>query len=180
MTKIAAVYWSCAVFWLLKHLNMPPVASAQEKVANSYAKPAQNATNMGRQSQQRVLNQDKTEFKLLAHTSHRRPGKGGQLTLQDTVVFQADQDCIICKAKKIKQLLPTYTISKRAYPLCSLNTKTDGHGTLTEQSITSLVGNKRYKALTAPTWPEEQFGESNNSKVAVSRFLKPEQQQWQQ
>ena len=136
---------------------MPPVGTATTCPPNPYRNAAQNAENMGRQSQHRVSNQHKRKFKLCNNKKSSKPRAGDQLTLEGTVAFQSERDCKICKAKVIKKFLPTYTIPKRAHhDLCILNTKTHGLGALTEQSINSLADNKRHKALTAPIRPEER------------------------
>ena len=138
---------------------MSAATTARPRVSNPYAKPAQNAaqnpTNMGRQSQQRVANQHKRKFKL-AQPSPRRRRKGDQLTLDNKVAFQPEKDCKICKAREIQKFFPSYSIPKRAHhPLCNLNTKTRGLGDLTPQTLATLEDNKRYKALTAPIQPAE-------------------------
>jgi len=152
---------------------MAPVATATTCVVNPYAKRAQNAANMGRQSQQRVSNQHKRKFKQAQRHSSRRPQKGDQLTLDNQVAFNSERDCNICRAKSIQKFMSSHPIPKRAHNvLCTLNKATRGLGELTEQSVASLADNKRYKAVTAPILPKERFSGFNNSKVAVSTFFK--------
>jgi len=149
---------------------MAPAATATTCVVNPCAKRAQNAANMGRQSQQRASNQHKRAFKL--SSNNKKGHKGDQLTLEGTVAFQADRDCQICKAKSIERFLPSCSVPMRAHHvLCSLNSTTRGLGEITEQSINSLADNERCKTLTAPVRPEERFGGFNNNKVAASTFF---------
>ena len=155
-----------------KCFKMPPASTATTCVPNPYKRTAQNAANMGRQSQQRVSNQHKRKHKLCSNNNKKKGRQGDQLTLEGTVAFQSERDCIICKAKKIREYLHSCTIPKRAHHvLCPLNTKTHGLGQLTEQSINSIADNKRYKSLTAPIRPEERFSSVNNTREAAATFF---------
>jgi len=88
---------------LLQHLNMSTAAAVTGKVVNPYQKSAQNAVDMGRQSQQRVSNQHKQKFKLCSNNSNnKKRKKGDQLTLDNRVAFQPEHDCKVCKAKETK------------------------------------------------------------------------------
>ena len=149
-------------------------AAARESVVNPYAKPAQNAANVGRQSQQRVSNQTKRKFKL-ASNNNRKKKKGDQLTLQGGVAFQPERDCIVCRAKTIKKLyLAEHKVPKRPHHvLCSLNTKTRGFGELTEALLASLADNKRCKALTAPIQPGERCSGKHATKAVGDLFFAP-------
>ena len=157
------------------YLNMPPAATATRDVVNPYAKPAQNAADMGRQSQHRVSNQHKRKYKLAQAT--RKPKAGDQLTLDNKVAFAPEQDCKICKARHIRKfILPTYTIPKRAHhPNCSLNKTTHGLGELTVQSIANMEDNKRFKALTAPIRPEERFSGKHATSANAAAFFQPKE-----
>jgi len=153
---------------------MSPAAAATARMANPYAKPAQNAVNMGRQSQQRVSNQHKRKYKLCSN-NNRKKKKGDQLTLQGDVASNPERDCIICRAKSIKKLyLPNYRIPKRSHhELCPSNTTTRGLGELTEASLASLADNKRCKALTAPIQPGERYSGKHATKAVAEFFFAP-------
>ena len=145
-------------------------AAATPRVVNPYAKPAQNAVNMGRQSQQRVSNQTKQQYKKAKASPKKR--KGDQLTLDNQVAFQSERDCIICKAKEIKKFLPSYTIPKRAHNvLCILNKKTLGKGELSKQSLEALEDNKRYKTITSRIRPEERYSGKHITKAAGATYV---------
>jgi len=62
-------------------------------VSNPYGKPAQNAANMGWQSQQRISNQNKRKYKLCNNNNNNsKRKKGDQLTLLGDVAFEAKKD----------------------------------------------------------------------------------------
>ena len=154
---------------------MPPAATATRNVANPHAKAAQNAADMGRQSQHRVSNQHKRKCKLAQPT--RKPEPGDQLALDNRVAFAPERDCKVCKARHIRKfILPTCTIPKRAHhPNCSLNKTTHGLGNLTVQSIANMEDNKRFKALTAPIRPEERFSGKHATSANAAAFFQPKE-----
>ena len=78
---------------------MPRPAAATTRVANPYAKVAQNVApnaNMGRQSQHCVSNQTKRKFK---QASQSRQRAGDQLTLDNQVQFNR------CESKVVGELV---------------------------------------------------------------------------
>jgi len=86
--------------------------------------PPHNEVIMGRQSQQRIGNQNKRKHKLASNTSNNKKRKGHQ-TLFGGVAFEAEKDCIVCKAQALKRILDTYRVPNRAHHvLCLKNTKT--------------------------------------------------------
>jgi len=125
-----------------------------------YAKPrlaapviAHNEANMGQQSQQRIGNQNAQKYKLASNNSNssNKRRKGGQLTLFGGAAFEAEKDCVVCKARALQRIISTYRVPNRSHHvLCSKNTKTRGKGELTEHQLLTLEDNNRYKAITQP------------------------------
>jgi len=174
---LAAVFGHRPTVATAQHTMTATAAAAKARPVNPYAKPAQNAVNMGRQSQQRVANQTKRKYKLCSNSSNnnnKKRKKGDQLTLQGGVAFNPEEDCPICKAHSMRKWFPTFTVPKRAHDVrCPKNTKTHGLGELTEQTINSLADNKRYKALTTPIQPSERYSGKHVTKAVVNLFLGP-------
>jgi len=151
------------------------MSAAKPPVVNPHAKRpppvAHNEATMGRQSQQRVRNQHKRKYKLCSNNNNKRR-KGGQLTLQGDIAFDAARDCKVCRAKEIRKTFPECSLPKRAHhELCSFNTKTKGLGKLTEQSIASIAESKRCKAITAPIRQSEKMSGANLNPAAVEVFF---------
>jgi len=150
---------------------MSPPAAATTRMANPYAKTAQKAVNMGRQSQQRVSNQNKRKFKLAGNNN---PKKRGQQTLFGGNAFDAIKDCQVCKARYLATVVEGYRVPNRAHhPLCIKNTKTRGKGVLSEQQQMSLEDNKRYKALVAPIAESEKGSSRNLPRDCGKAFFGP-------
>jgi len=136
-------------------------AAAPPRMLNPYAKAAQNAANMGRQSQQRISNQHKRKYKLCSSNNNKRK-KGDQLTLLGGVAFEAKRDCGVCKARFLATFIEGCRAPNRAHhPLCIKNTKTRGKGELSELQKVTLEDNKRYKELVRPITDAEK-GSSRN------------------
>mgnify|MGYP000243177189 CR=1 FL=1 len=155
--------------WALHCIMSTAAAPPPRNVVNPYAKTAQNAVNMGRQSQHRVSNQHKRKCKLAQAT--RKPKAGDQLTLDNRVAFQAECDCKVCKAKEIKKWMPSCSIPKRAHhPLCNLNAKTRGLG---EVTASTLEENKRFKALMSTIHPSEKCSAKHMTKESAATFFQP-------
>lgn len=149
-----------------------PTFTVKNPIPNPYARRPQNGTEMGRQSQQRISNQHTRKYKLASTVKRRR--KGDQLTLDNQVAFQAERDCVICRARATAKFVEGYRVPKRAHhPLCLLNTKTKGLGKLSVQSVANLEDNKRYKALTRPIQPEERGSWKYSTKEAGAAFFAP-------
>ena len=109
--------------------------------------PAHDVVEMGRQSQQRV-NQTKRAYQLASKSKSNNKRKGDQLTLDGQRAFQAERDCIVCKARALKRyIIDAATTPKRAHHvLCSLNKKTRGAGNISQATATSQAEEKRLKA----------------------------------
>ena len=135
--------------------------AARPRPVNPYAKAAQNAANMGRQSQQRISN-TKRKHQLCNNSSSSKKKKGDQLTLLGGVAFDSKRDCGVCKAKFLSTLIEGYRIPKRGHhPLCDRNAKTRGKGELSQAQLATLEDNKRHKALVSPI-AEFEKGSSRN------------------
>jgi len=96
---------------------------------------------MGPQSQQRV-NQIERPFRAAASAKTKR--KGDQLTLAGERAFDTEQDCVVCKARHIRDtMISTCRVPNRAHhELCAKNRNTHGRGKLTQQNIANNVEEK--------------------------------------
>jgi len=127
---------------------------------------------MGRQSQQRIGNQHKRKHKLAGNNSTKRR-KGGQATLLGGVAFEAERDCIVCRARDSRNIVQGARIPNRAHHvLCIKNTKTKGNGNLNNSQLLTFEENKRYKALTQPITAAEKGSARHLPKDGGAAYFK--------
>jgi len=147
-------------------------------VFNPYVKPrpaaAHNEANKGRQSQQRISNQHKRKHKLCSNNNNKKRKKGDQLTLLGGTAFEAQKDCVVCKARFLATFVEGHRAPNRAHhPLCIRNTKTRGKGELSELQKATLEDNKRYKALVRPITAAEKGSSRNLPADSGAAFFAP-------
>ena len=117
-------------------------------------------------SQQRIGNVKRAH--QLANPWPKPKRKGAQQTLVGGVAFESERDCMICKAKALQKLEPTYRIPKRAHHvLCIQNTKTKGKGILSRQTMATQIEESWLKKLyETPLQQHEKGSAANLSKEA--------------
>jgi len=123
-------------------------------IVNPYARKNHNNGphngEMGRQSQQRN-SQQKRGFALASKNNPpRKNKKGDQQTLVGGIAFDAEKDCVMCRAYARRRFLGnSVTIPHRQHhKLCPSDRKTRGQGELHQQTLAAAAEEKRLAKCT--------------------------------
>ena len=141
-------------------------------------RPVAQTGAMGRQSQQRVSNQQKRACRQAQKSGKRRKGDHDS-PLQRPVGFTSERDCQVCKAQCLAKFVEGVRIPKRAHNVwCIKNTKTRGKGPIPQHQLEALKESRRLQKLfTTPLSAEERGSWKHSTVEAGAKFLLQEKRQ---
>jgi hypothetical protein len=156
--------------------NMASTRTVNNPYAKSREGSLQNGDEMGRQSQQRNSQQKRAFALATANNSSSKKRKGDQGTLLGGIAFEAERDCVVCKARSIQLARPETRIPKRPHHvLCRKNSKTKCKGNLSQHALTCMEEEKRLNSLytNKPLEAHEKGSWKHSTKEAGAAFFAP-------